>query len=1386
MQNAHNRFHAVHLQMIRCARKINLFNFEKQDLRIFMLFDYFDVMLVQEETDKRFIEYEDCIAQSKLSEPVKLEQHVNIAARNYSTLIRPSDQPYSGDLFSGGRFDHQSYSSAPFLAVIMLTFLPDFIDSIQISDPDTVTTFLHDCIESIDEKACEVSKLEKTQIACFATLDIGHFTLVVRSSDPLAASKIAGELNKEETFSQCSHTYLHKMCFQTFTTQGMEMGLVWQKLNKSWVINKKQGYIAQPGATWIYDCLVVLRSANEKMARFIASTCKSCRTTLLSGRYHHSQRIPFAEYLEIYSDLCFYKFGYEESPPPSFIRVDLPEFSNAIAVLNERLLLPCEHIQEVSHTTQSYQTEIWDILQNRLNTLLPRQDLLPYGQGVFHEYCRLFHEIAATCASIFQFPDSCYNGTTIYMMMYIAIDAVDMYLNKLDLLYRDLRLDERSRDEINANIICDELLRSCGQFIDEILSLLKTVQTFSFQTLQSPHYGIQPGIDGEKYLMAANEFARRYYIHTTTLSPEIRKQKNNRGCKYCFPYFCIDHHLTGMTSANRFPPLDTDYCGRDALPVLLKTSVPNFQYFARIYDILPLTIHEVSHHIRFTKRKPRNDFFSTFVFSRISVVITRYWFVLGKKHENYSNDYLLKFRHDVIDSLCSALETSYIEYNKGIQKRAAENGSPTHSWKNLDMNDLVDNLTTFISQYVYYKPSIALESPDYEQEKLSNEKLKEIQEKLHAYSVMYENCRNSRILNDHINLLDRCIKKEEPYEVNDILREYSQLDIFEMVHEEFRVLNCLYPAALSSSDRKPSCCRQHVEYIAHEVAEILVNSQNTHTDQKAKRKAARESSLFKSYPMGKLAVFIVTADTFEHCTQTLEYYEEVLKKAWRNILWKNKDNGYLHELAQQAEIEISNCLKRIIDIRLLFDKISIFISSKSEIRTEQEKKSYPQNTFCALAAETLSNKLKSYFAQQSNNLDAYLMYDSDQLSRNLVLSLDSLQLKESLVKSCQSINEIEREELLEAARYCYEEVCADLCMCKMLKLNPLGCLYLYAKHDGRLQDISQVSSEENDSYERYNYVLGFLLLSSTNGKYVHDSVYHYAPAQALILALSEQIDQVTRLTIEFLLKSIPPSDVEDFRKVIEAAFEIHSKPLKERLMQVAKKRNIKTKMGYNVNKLQSISSEIHSLIQSLIKAIHAFIQSANPKRIPEEASQLLKELTSIYQIPPQSSKHPVPNNHTVSNIFNQWRHILICINYIFVNVVLSPYQSDDLSSYPSIRINIAHYEYFRKMYEVFENGNKQAKETTPQSDKTRNDTDQKKNLSNGLFESLFQEIGEYYNKYEIVINPDRKRDMLDWTFDYLLKYYYLHIFSLPKLFNMDNSPKNESALRKAIISYLGG
>ena len=1368
MSIANNEFCAVHLQMIRCADRLDLSELTRRESSRYMLFDYFDVLTVKEEYGDTYLEYEDCIAQSKLNEPINLKLHAHIAAMNYCTLVRFLDHPYPKKLFSGGKLSNSTYSDMPFIAVIMLTFSPSFLSTFQAEGPGFVPGFLRDCIDSLDWKASHIVGPDRARSASFATLDMGHFAIVVQSKDPYAPNEIARALNKERAFAACSHDYLKEMRFQTFTTQGMELGLFWENKSGGQIIHLKQGALGDKNAPWMNKCLVILRSANTSMANYVMIKCKISQGHWLSGRYHYSQRIPLAKYLQIYPQLCLYKFGLGKLEP-GILDTDLPEFYDASAVVNERLMLPCTEICIETYPLHPHHEALHGILQLKLNSLLSRQDLLPYGQNVFHEHWRLFHEVAATCASIFQFADSVYNGVTLYMMMYIAIDAIDLYLRKLNEITHAQSPASQDQSQTNKEKICSELIESCSHFLEEIMSFMKSIQTLSFQTLQSPHYGIQPGIDGEKYTMAALEFARRYSILTTRITSKSDARKEIAGRKFNFPYLCIDHHYDEMVSGTRFPPLDTEFCGRRAMPVLLKTSVPNFQYFARIYDILPLTIHEISHHTRFIERDVRNRFFIEFLFTRVASLIARYWFQTN--YNGYDTDFLPDFQQLAIDAIREALLENYVDYNINTQKCESGKAASRHLWKRFDMNDLMDNLATFLRRYVFFASSSGLAPAVFTMQTSLKDELETKITRLRQYINMYHWSRYYKTIQNNVDGISQQIESEKLETALEMIREYTEIDVTLLINEELRSVFHLDPNTISEEFPSDLNGRKTIGIIQSEIRNMQLSQHYNHQSSHSLDAKKGPLNRLPVDQIDEIAIRIACEETPNNCKQFLLQLETELRQSWAEI---PNCQQYAH-LKEQATLEISGCLKRIYDLRLLLDTIRALTARNADALHKKPCKDDFHDVFCNCAAEKLSQKMRDYFQEQTGTFQACLLADSTQISQSQVFSSDLLPLSIALVQSCQAINSIEKEQLLESARYCYEEVCADLCMSAILDLTPLGCLCLYAKHENRIHDSSNVNAADNSSYERFNYVLAILLLNEYGENVpvslTDDLGYYYAPIQDLVQALMDQITSTASITISFLTKDFP-DDCSDYVKSIETTVEKHSDTLMTSLHHLLK--------AMNKNIFHSIPDEIHIFIQDLVSGLKETALNRPQADTPLPVSQLLEALESIHAACKDGKEAPLlRNNYTVSNIFNQWRYLFICINYLITSSVPSPYQPDIHSVVLSIRINRDHYHYFLDMYTVIKekhdrdfllNGIIKNEKHPPESKQTAD---------------LCREIGAYYNNYEIVIDPKRKREMLNWTFEYILAYYYSHIFSLPKLFNGEASEIKEEQLRDKILEYLG-
>lgn len=178
-------------------------------------------------------------------------------------------------------------------------------------------------------------------------------------------------------------------------------------------------------------------------------------------------------------------------------------------------------------------------------------------------------------------------------------------------------------DALGENIepaAIEKFLNEFQAFISAFDAYLRLLQGINQNTIQSPRYDISTPIDGLKFLMAYGEFIdsvhEEYRNDDWKAKEELACQEERRiENTIIYPDLTIKNlELMETFSYDNVKISDVNH--KNSAVLICK--IPMFEYFERPYDLIPLILHEICHHMLILKRSVRNEFLIKMIFERIA------------------------------------------------------------------------------------------------------------------------------------------------------------------------------------------------------------------------------------------------------------------------------------------------------------------------------------------------------------------------------------------------------------------------------------------------------------------------------------------------------------------------------------------------------------------------------------------------------------------------------------------------------------------------------------------------------------------------------------------------------------------------------------------------
>lgn len=561
----------------------------------FFMFDYFDVLYHRELTgdDKWYMNY------FTIQDYFKNDKDYKVSYKTlslYQHKERETSKPF--------RFKREKFSTNPFLGIIQISLCKECYENKEISNIN-IDEFLTDCENKILELVDGAINKNKIIKQMYRSSTTGDFCLVLRTDSVNKIYKIALLLNDTQNHPQKGLKLL------TYTSVGLK-----SQLN----IDKNGNYVSfdQKFINEHQDMKFALRfSADQKLENHLIKYLKEKEAAGdklleslkgLFGRYDYLLNISLEEFAHIYPMLCEKKLGMDLKPAIEYNEnsMDLKEilYYSDIRNINERILV---ELQQLENSQEVYPLST---KEKRKNPILTTNEILYKEIKKLERYRCFFQKEHRAFQDL-------YRGT---LEIYKSFSPVgmekDAYVN-WRIFHRDMRIlcgciENRLKycksnkiSEIDKEIIRENILKNWRVNLQAINQYTRLVQNVNYQTYQSPIYEIQTQIDTEKAMVAYREAMEH---HMTVYAQKEKNKKEDVIYPIIYPDLAVDKvEIQAPFSDEKKGDVERE----------IVCTVPSFEYFGRLYDLLPWILHETSHHIRVTDRKLRNEFITKYVFQNV-------------------------------------------------------------------------------------------------------------------------------------------------------------------------------------------------------------------------------------------------------------------------------------------------------------------------------------------------------------------------------------------------------------------------------------------------------------------------------------------------------------------------------------------------------------------------------------------------------------------------------------------------------------------------------------------------------------------------------------------------------------------------------------------------
>lgn len=581
----------------------------------FLMFDYFDILVHKElkGSDKQYVNY------FSIGDTFNDDREYKVSYKTLSLYCKSEidRNPFvfvRSDTEQQGTSDTKVLSANPFLGIIQISLCKENYIRENL-EPVHIDSFLIECEKKIMDMVQDVhgnQENDSTIMQLYRSSTTGDFCLVIRSDSVEEIYKIALFLNDST----------RTLKVRTYTNVGIECKIYAETNgNKRYATLDKNFITAHKHMTFALrfsancDLLPIWNEYQHKNSRGKLEAAKG-----LFGRYDYLLYIDLNEFSEIYPLLCEKKFGCLEQSANPYKDGEItlknilrhPHIKN----INERVLVELNFFEETDIRRDDTDAGYLNKVQQSNEKLFHRIDKLGKWRCYFAEEDRAFRDlhrgmigIYRTFSAIGMEKDAYINWLIFCRDMNVLCECLELCLQEYENICKLKVLDETKNRTHRLRLLKDWRIS-----IQAINQYTRLVQNINYQTYQSPIYEIQTQIDTEKTMIAYRQ-AMMSYMDSYIEAKDLKSLDVIPSIPIIYPDLAKDRVEVIAPFSNQKKK------NGKIVPREIMCTVPSFEYFGRLYDLLPWMLHESSHHLRILARRERNLFFAEYIFSYIYRVI---------------------------------------------------------------------------------------------------------------------------------------------------------------------------------------------------------------------------------------------------------------------------------------------------------------------------------------------------------------------------------------------------------------------------------------------------------------------------------------------------------------------------------------------------------------------------------------------------------------------------------------------------------------------------------------------------------------------------------------------------------------------------------------------
>lgn len=517
-------------------------------------------------------------------------------------------------------------SEIPFLGIVQINIVHH---GYKEADPD-IEEMLVGCEQEIEK--CIEDNIKRKDVEfnfkIYRSSTSGDFCLVIKSAMIDLIFRTATLIN-----NLIVKYHSEQFLFSTYTNVGIEC----VKNNKDDFLTLQEKTIEQNkncvfAIRFTTTCNEFAKEIFQRIEREEKHVIEQVMTGLF-GRYDFLLHMSMENFSQIYDTLCKSKIDgfisedtYKTDENASLVEViKTGIIQRKIEVINERALVPVNEdvfdLQTSYKDRETIRKNIEKYKDKEINNVRTEfddkmTDFCKF-ESVFVEERRAFIDLERELKELIRtyVPQGIEHDSYVNWQILIS-DFQTLFANIADWKDKYDKLTcERERQYSRKCFLEDLRL-----LIDAINQFYKYIQNVNAQTWQAPLYEIQTQLDAEKLMIAYREFLYKYFSNYQNAMDVDGRIMH---FPIVYPDITIDKACVMVPFTNH----------EKNTPRLLVCRVPSFEYYGRMFDMIPWILHEASHNIRTMKRNDRNRYLIKSVFLG---VFTQ---VMYKLLNQYSNDF---------------------------------------------------------------------------------------------------------------------------------------------------------------------------------------------------------------------------------------------------------------------------------------------------------------------------------------------------------------------------------------------------------------------------------------------------------------------------------------------------------------------------------------------------------------------------------------------------------------------------------------------------------------------------------------------------------------------------------------------------------------------------